>query len=150
MQELNYKGSSYGYNFSMKYKDLPNQVKDMIINCRYRHNDNCYHNPVVYFTIERDYFIKVSCMYYDRDNESLNFIDLPVEIYNSGKDIFCNYRFDNDKDTQFVIDWFKGQFKNCFYIAKDYDYEQVMEAIELGDYDLVDDIVGDRDLMEII
>ena len=156
MNKLEYKGNTYGYNFTCKYNKLPNQVKDMIINCKNRYNDSCFHNPVVYFTIERDYFVKISCMYYDKDNEYLNFIDLPVNVNIATKDITCDYAFDlyddrqQQKDSKAVVEWFKGQLKDKFYITKDYDTEQINEALELGDYELVEDIVGDRDLFEFI
>lgn len=151
MNSITVDNEVYNYNFSCKYSDLPDAVKRLVYQC-----NKCYINrfdinesDTIYFTLDRDYYLEVNCFYIDKNNE-YHFINIDTRFNKYDNSFYVNRRLPFGADESEIVNYFTKMFDNKFELANDYDLEQINEAIELGDFSLVSDIVGDRDLAEFI
>lgn len=113
--------------------------------------------------VYRDYFICVDLVYpaYDRNTGEVGHCTLEIGRYNRYSKTISSCGIENNWN---VIDWLKENDVNIddlfkeitelmngdFEIVEDYDYEELMDALECGRTDLAWEIVGDRDLMEVL
>ena len=120
--------------------------------------------------IYRDYFLCVDLVYpayhhqrYYEGQENPEVGYLSVEIGRLSYDKKVNPVMDIEYNRN-TVEWLKEHrveldtlydeitrlFRGNFEVVEDLDYEELMDALECGDLDLADQIIGDRDLCEIL
>ena len=121
-------------------------------------------NTILGIRIVRDYFLEVQLWYPAHSHNGgedgytywnlgrLNRYNNIVMLDNVGPTYpFANF-IQGHKDD--VLNKLKNEFHNLlgeeYGIAYDYDAEMIEEALECGDLDLLEEVVGDRDLAEFI
>lgn len=144
-------------NAVIKFKDMPKELQQYIRVVLYNNTD-CYkwegkpdwdklENSLIGFQIYKDYYNYISVYYVSQDGfySSVGFGKLynKNELLDLTAYVNCIYS----------IDTVTEQLSNILtdrQVIHDYDREQLMEAIEAGDFETAEDICGDRDIFELI
>lgn len=143
-------------NVTVKFNELPKELQQYIRVVIYN-KTNCYiydgkcnwdklQNSVIGLQVYKDYYKCIS-VYYIANDGYYSSVGMG-KIYNNTDIELVDYT-----NSIYPIKTITEQLSKIltdFTIQHDYDREQLMEAIELGDVDMVDDIVGDRDIFELI
>lgn len=144
-------------NVTVKFKDMPKELQQYIRVVLYNNTD-CYRwegqpdwdkleNSLLGFQIYKDYYNYISVYYLANNGHYVS--------VGFGKLFNKNELLDLTAYTNCIysIDTVTAQLSNILtdrQVIHDYDYEQLMDAFECGDFDAVEDICGDRDLFELI
>lgn len=116
--------------------------------CYYRHAqfniDKVFDdNAVMGLQVYRDYGLHVALVYPDYDN-SYSSIGI-ADIYDDKVDYRYCYTGGHPELGKFL-----NKILTDREVIRDYDREQIEEAIELGDVGMLEDVLGDRCLTEFI
>lgn len=142
-------------NATVKFKDMPKELQQYIRVALFNNTD-CYkwegkpdwdnlEISTIGFQVYKDYYTCIACYYASKDG-----------FYSSvgiGKIYNNEVQLDEYVNAIYPVSTSSKQLDNILTDKKvihDYDYEQLMDAINCGDVSAVDDIVGDRDIFEII
>ena len=112
----------------------------------------------------RDYYLCVDLVYpgYDRNTGEVGYVGTEIGRFSKyGKkvnpvmDIEYNrvttdWLEENNVNIEDLYDELTKLFKDDFHTVEDLDAEAIEEALECGDLDALEEIIGDRDLAEII
>ena len=142
-------------NVTVKFNELPKELQQYLRVCIYNRTD-CYKwegkcdwdnldKSVIGFQVYKDYY-KCLSLYYPSKDSYYSSIGLG-NIYNQGLDLteFINQLYPISLVTKQLETILTNR-----EVIRDYDYENLQEAISSGDSAWVDEIVGDRDLFELI
>ena len=147
-------------NAVFKLSDMPKYFKDFI-DARLASANRDYIYEAQYswdndtkkvFGLEviKDYYKQINLVYKARDNE---FRSVAIaDIWNS-KEVDTSRYITTDIETpqQSKYDHIiKDLLKDNYEVVHDYDAQSIMDALELGDMSMLCDIVGDRDIAELI
>lgn len=95
--------------------------------------------------VYRDYFLCLDAVYQAEDN---TFVYTELGRIVNGNEVSLHRYMDDKKLVE--LEKFLGGLLPNTKVCHDYDREQIEEALECGDFDLIEDIIGDRDLAELI
>lgn len=147
-------------NHVVKFNELPNVLKlylDVHIQNQTRHyiyEATCDWNKIekadIGFQCVKDYYKEIHVFFPNKRGGYTS-----VELGDFWKDSEGNYRTEITQWTNCSEDYQKieeavNQVVTDRTILRDYDKEAFDEALELGDMDMIEDIIGDRDLAEFI
>jgi len=142
-------------NAVVKFNELPKELQQYIRVAIYN-NTSCYkwegkcdwdnlENSKIGFQVYKDYYRCVA-VYYIANDGYYSSVGIG-NLYNN------KVQLNDYVNAIYPVSESSNQLNNILtdkQVIHDYDYEQLMDAIECGDVSAVDDIVGDRDIFELI
>lgn len=142
-------------NVTVVFNTLPKELQQYLRAVLYNKTD-CYkwegkpdwdklETSTIGFQVYKDYYKSIDIYYLAKDNfySSVGF----GKIYSHGIEL------DNYTNVIYDIDTITEQLDNILTdktVMHDYDREQFNDALACGDFELAEDIVGDRDIFEFI
>lgn len=142
-------------NVTVKFNELPKELQQYIRVVLYNNTD-CYKwegkpdwdkldNSLIGLQVYKDYYKCLSVYYVSQDGFYSSVGFGRVNKNSVSLDDYTNVIYD--------ISTIESQLNDILtdrQVIHDYDYEQLMDAFECGDFDAVEDICGDRDIFELI
>ena len=142
-------------NVTVKFKDMPKELQQYFRALVYNKTD-CYKwegkpdwdkldNSLIGLQVYKDYYKCLSVYYVSQDGYYSSVGFGRVNKNSISLDDYTNVIYD--------ISTIENQLNDILtdrQVIHDYDYEQLMDAFECGDFDAVEDICGDRDIFELI
>lgn len=142
-------------NVTVKFNELPKELQQYFRALIYNKTD-CYKwegkpdwdkldNNLIGLQVYKDYYKCLSVYYVSQDGFYSSVGFGRVNKNSISLDDYTNVIYD--------ISTIENQLNDILtdrQVIHDYDYEQLMDAFECGDFDAVEDICGDRDLFELI
>ena len=147
-------------NLTLNSSDISTDLKELLLDI-IRDKTRCYYDyahanknsldDIFGLQIYKDYYRTINLIYKGNDNEFHEVGICNLYKNNENKWQADLYQYFNNKSnvSKYELE-LTSLFNNNFDIKHDYDYENAMEAISSGDSEWLDEIVGDRDLIEII
>ena len=143
-------------NVTVKFNELPKELQQYFRAVIYNKTD-CYKyegkcdwdkldNSLIGLQVYKDYY-KCLSVYYPSQDGFYSSVGIGKLCYNGKSDL------DNYTNVIHELSIIESQFDNILtnkQVIHDYDYEQLMDAFECGDFDAIEDICGDRDIFELI
>jgi len=143
-------------NVTVKFNELPKELQQYFRAVIYNKTD-CYKwtgkcdwdkldNSKIGLQVYKDYY-KCIAVYYPSQDGFYSSVGIGKLCYNGKSDL------ETYTNVIHELSIIESQFDNILtnkQVIHDYDYEQLMDAIESGDFETADDIIGDRDLFELI
>lgn len=142
-------------NVTVKFNELPKELQQYLRALIYNKTD-CYKwegkpdwdkldNSLIGLQVYKDYYKCLSVYYVSQDGFYSSVGFGRVNKNSISLDDYTNVIYD--------ISTIENQLNDILtdrQVIHDYDYEQLMDAFECGDFDAVEDICGDRDIFELI
>lgn len=142
-------------NVTVKFNELPKELQQYFRALIYNKTD-CYKwegkpdwdkldNSLIGLQVYKDYYKCLSVYYVSQDGYYSSVGFGRVNKNSISLDDYTNVIYD--------ISTIENQLNDILtdrQVIHDYDYEQLMDAFECGDFDAVEDICGDRDIFELI
>lgn len=142
-------------NVTVKFNELPKELQQYFRALIYNKTD-CYKweakpewdkldNSLIGLQVYKDYYKCLSIYYLSKDGYYSSVGFGRVNNNSISLDDYTNVIYD--------ISTIENQLNDILtdrQVIHDYDYEQLMDAFECGDFDAVEDICGDRDIFELI
>ena len=142
-------------NVTVKFNELPKELQQYFRALIYNKTD-CYKwegkpdwdkldNSLIGLQVYKDYYKCLSVYYVSQDGFYSSVGFGRVNKNSISLDDYTNVIYD--------ISTIENQLNDILtdrQVIHDYDYEQLMDAFECGDFDAVEDICGDRDIFELI
>lgn len=111
MNSVTVNNEVYNYNFSCKFSDLPGAVKRLVYQCNRQYglrDSDVELDSMIYFTLDRDYYLEVNCFYIDKNNKYC-FINIDTQFNKYDKSFYVNRRLPFGTDESEIVNYFTNK-----------------------------------------